>query len=262
MGTSSAQFINNLLFIVLILMFIRTFRQAKSLGNGKGYMNAYTKILAGDLDAEENLDKYIESEKQQYLLSQAYLLKAYLNIEGEKDAKEYLDKVELRPIFFNNAGRLDKKKSKNNIAFFLWVNLFIAKCLKNNRLDLIDYLNKSFEEIDNELSLFLEYRLYKGIFKGIKNENDEDYAILRQLVDGEYPSLEYEKRYIGLYKREASLFLVYFNEALEEYWENDLHAFVDTTVGKKMSQDLNLYEKYHIETVKEAIPSDGEEEEK
>lgn len=262
MGLSSAQFINYLLFVVLLLMFSRTFKQAKNLGNGKGYMDAYTKILSGDLDAEENLDKYIESENKQYLLSQAYFLKAYLNVEGNKDPKEFLAKTDLKAIFLDEKGRFDKKKVANSISFFLWINLFAARCLKNNREDLIEYFNDLIKDYDEGLNSFLEYRLYKGIYEGIKGDRENTYLFLKQLVDGEYPSLNYEKRYIGLYKREASIFLVYFKETIDEYWENDLHAFVETSVGKRLAMDLVLYDKYHVEVKQEPIASDGEEEEK
>lgn len=262
MGLSSAQFINYLLFVVLLLMFTRTFKQAKSLGNGKGYMDAYTKILNGDLDSEENLDKYIESEKKAYLISQAYLLKAYLNVESENDPKQYLDKVDMNAIFNDEKNRFDKKKVLSNVSFFLWVNFFVVRCIKNNRLDLVDYLNDSLKVHEENLDSFLEYRLYKGLYAGVKGNKNDDYNFLNQLIDGEYPTLNYEKRYIGLYKREAALFLVYFDQTIDEFWDNDIHAFVDTIVGKRLSSDLDLYLKYHIEEKQEAIPSDEEEEDK
>lgn len=262
MGSSSAQFINYLLFVVLLLMFAKTLKQAKSLGNGKGYTETYTKILAGDLDSEECLDKYIEKEKQGYLLSQAYLLKAYLNVEDNKDAKKYLDMVDLKAVFYNDKGNFDKKKMNNCISFFLWINMFIAKCIKNNRLDLVDVFNDNIKTYDKDLNSYLEYRLYKGIYAGIKGNKNDDFNFLKLLVNGEYPQLNYEKKYIGLYKREASIFLIYLKETIDEFWENDLHAFVDTTVGKRLSTDLDLYYKYHVQEEKEAIPSDEEEEKK
>ena len=259
MGSSSTQIINYLLFIVLVFMFFRTFSQAKQLGNGKGFTEAYTKILSNDLDAEENLDKYMETEKKQYLLSQANLLKAYLALDKESDPKPYLDKIELKPIFCNSKGKFDAKFAVNNIAFFLWVNMFVARCLKYGRNDLIDVIASKLNEYDNELNNYMEYRLFKGIVAGTKKEKNDDYNFLKLLIAGEYPNLKYEKRYIGLYKREATIFLIYFGEQVDEFWENDLHAFVDTSVGKRLSTDLGLYDKYHVEQEVEPVPSDEED---
>ena len=78
------------------------------------------------------------------------------------------------------------------------------------------------------------------------------------LINGEYSSYVYEKRLIGLYKREAALFLFLNDDLDDEFWKQDLKHFYETKIGKHLIKNLKLEDKVSNIEAPEAVSADGE----
>ena len=86
-------------------------------------------------------------------------------------------------------------------------------------------VDEKVREYHDVLNNYVEYHLYLGYMKALDNQKEGDYTFLKDLINGEYSSYLYEKRLIGLYKREASLFL-FLNDDLDDELRMKLREFI------------------------------------
>ena len=94
--------------------------------------------------------------------------------------------------------------------------------------------------------------------QALDNQKEGDYTFLKDLINGEYSSYLYEKRLIGLYKREASLFLCLNDDLDDEFWKQDLKHFYETKIGKHLIENLTIEEKVKNIEGPKAVSADGE----
>jgi hypothetical protein len=91
----------------------------------------------------------------------------------------------------------------------------------------------------------LEYAQLMAIYN-LLSANENDCAILSDMLLGDYHELKYEKNMIGLYKRLSAATLAAFNKLDDEYYEEDLHHFNETVIGHSYLSNLKIENKYPV----------------
>lgn len=146
-----------------------------------------------------------------------------------------------------------------NCDVFIWLSLIYAVAYKNNLKDAADEIDRKMMVFKDKFNSFLEYHLYLGYMSSLNRNKNDDYKFLQKLIDGEYNGLIYEKKLIGLYKREAAIFLFKNNDLKDEFWLQDLKHFKETKIGSHLIEDLGLSEKVDQIKGPEAVVSDEED---
>ena len=255
-----------LLGIVALGLTINNVRRIKGYNREREFANVYAKVLRQDEDAYEAICTYAENEKTPSLMNKALVIQAYEMLIKGLDPTAVIDSINFEPLF-KDKGVFNAKVANRNSDIFVWIALVFAKARSLSMFDIIDKINEKMKPFDQYLDKQLEYHLYKGYASAIAERNDEDTAFLTKLLSGDYFGMVYEQRLIGLYKRIAACFLAYLGDPVDEFFEEDLHSFAETLVGKCLMTDLEIIEKYppvsektETEVVKE-IEEDKKEEE-
>lgn len=245
------------MIILLIVMTINNARKLKSFGNERGFVQVYGKVLDKSENAKEELDKFIEENKTLNLNAKALIVRIYYSLINDEDYNKDLNNLNFGDLFMVN-----KQYSKDlftlNCDVFIWLSLIYTLAIQKNKEDLIKILDEKIREYHDVLNKNLEYHLYLAYYKALKKEKDGDYTFLKDLINGEYGSYLYENRLIGLYKREAALFLFINDDLEDEFWMQDLKHFYETKIGKHLIENLDAVEKVNNIALPEAVSADGE----
>lgn len=257
MGTS----INSFYWILGILalgLTIKNFFQLKNLKRERIFSNTYSAVLRQDEDCYDQIKNFVAEEKIEWLKNKARIILAYeMMVKGE-DPLDVINEFDLEPLF-KEKKTFKPKLANRNSDIFVWYALIFAKARSLSMFDVIDKLSEKMNVYDEFLTNQLEYREYKGICSALAERNDDDSAFLTRLLEGEYQGMVYEQRLIGLYKRIAACYLVFMGDTIDELSSEDLHAFAETLVGKRLMKDLEIYDKYPPIEVKEETEEKTEE---
>lgn len=215
----------------------------KNMNREREFANTYSKSLRQDEDAYEAISNYVEVEKLDYLKNKARFVLIYEKLAKGEDVTSVIDDINIDPLF-KEKGSFKAKLANRNSDVFVWLALIVAKAKSLSMLEVIDKLQEKISAFDLYLKNQLEYRLFKGVVSAAKGLKDEDSEFLMKLINGDYAGMVYEKRLVGLYKRIAASYLVYTGETIDEYYDNDLHGFGETLVGKCLMNDLGILDKY------------------
>ena len=94
-------------------------------------------------------------------------------------------------------------------------------------------------------------------------KNFDGIKFLKTLLSGEYQEYKYDKNLIGIYKKIAASLLAYMAEPLDEGDDDLIKEFTETLIGSRFTKDLEIYDRFHVEEVKEEsseeLYSDNEE---
>lgn len=237
----------NIFYIALIIfaiaLTVKNIIEMKKIKREQAFVQVYTKVLKQEEGAKDSLLNYIATEQLDYLVQKAKILLIYqLMIENEEPV-DVVEQINFEPLFYSK-GKYDAKLAEKNSDVFVWLSMLYAKARMLSMFDVIDKLSEKLTKYDENLSNQLEYKLYKGVCSCIQEKNDENSKFLSDLLEGEYEGLVYERKLIGLYKRIAATYLVFLGDTVDEYFENDLHSFAETLVGKCIMKDLEIYDKY------------------
>ena len=252
---------NFLFYAMIILMVVITIsnvRKMKSFGNERGFIDVYGKVLDGQDKAREELEEYLNTNQIEYLSAKAMLVKIYDDLRNGLEYREDIEKLNLAPLFTSN-GQFSKEMFNKNCDVFIWLSLIYAVAYKNNLKDAADEIDRKMMVFKDKFNSFLEYHLYLGYMSSLNRNKNDDYKFLQKLIDGEYNGLIYEKKLIGLYKREAAIFLFKNNDLKDEFWLQDLKHFKETKIGSHLIEDLGLSEKVDQIKGPEAVVSDEED---
>lgn len=246
------------MIILLVVMTINNARRMKSFGNERGFIDVYGKILDGQDGAREELENYLNTNQIEYLNCKAMLVKIYDDLKNDIDYKEDIDKLNIAPLFTSN-GQFSKDMFNKNCDAFIWLSMIYAIAFKKDKKDVVEEIDRKVKELSDKFTSFLEYHLYLGYMASFEKKKNDDYSFLQNLIDGEYNNLIYEKKLIGLYKREAAIFLFKNNDLKDEFWLQDLKHFKETKIGSHLIEDLGLSEKVDQIRGPEAIAADEED---
>lgn len=254
------------LAVFAIGLTIKNIRQIKNLKHEREFANTYSKVLRQDEDAYEAVTNYLNTETNEMFKNKAKVLLIYEKMTKGEDPSDIIEDVNFDTMF-KEKGSFSSKLANRNSDIFVWLTLVFAKARSLSMFDVIDKLSKKIEVYDENLSNHLEYKMYKGVLSALAERNDEDLNFLTKMLDGDYAGMVYEQRLVGLYKRIAASFLVYMGEKIDEYFENDLHSFAETIVGKCLMTDLEIYDKYppiveKKDEIKEEVKEENKEDNK
>ena len=245
-------YIYYLLLALVIFMTVKNFIQLKRLSKEKKFTVSYAKVLRGDEDALDTMKAYLENEKNLDYKNEALLVEAYQEMVEGKDPYKAIDDIDFGAILTDQKG-FSQKKLEAHSDLFVWLNLVCAKARNLSMIDIIETLYDKVTKYDEYLNNRLEYLEFKSICESLLEKKGDELAYLKKILDGDYAGVSHDKRLIGLYKRIASCFLTYAGETIDEFFENDLHTFAETAVGRHLLESLELFEKYKPdeETVEE-----------
>ncbi|MGN1405010.1 MAG: hypothetical protein ACI4WM_01965 [Erysipelotrichaceae bacterium] len=246
------------MIILLVVMTINNARKMKSFGNERGFIDVYGKVLDGQSGAREELENYLNTNQIEYLNSKAMLVKIYDDLRNDIDYTEDVEKLNIKPLFTSN-GQFSRDMFSKNCDAFIWLSMIYAIAYKKDKKVAAEIIDQKVKTMSDKFVSFLEYHLYLGYVASLNNNKNDDYRFLQNLIDGEYNNLIYEKKLIGLYKREAAIFLFKNNDLKDEFWLQDLKHFKETKIGSHLIEDLNLSEKVDQIKGPEAIASDEED---
>jgi len=237
------------IIIICILMTAKNVVTIIRMRKNKQYISAYTAMLKEHDDALENLNKYIETEKSPELISKTNIVKVYLEAKRDLDTEETINKIDLKPVFFDSKGNT-KKMLDRNTDVFLWLIYDLVIFHSKGKYVEMEKINKLVREYEDALNTRLEYLVFCGVYNALKKDYQID-QFLKDLINGDYVGVTYDKKLIGLFKRVAAMILVYRNEEIDEMSKEDLTTFSQTLVGKILMKDLGMYDTYKPKDEKE-----------
>ena len=232
-----------LLIVIIIALTVRNVIQVKKIKNEGTFVNVYSKILKRDLNAYEEIKNYVAQEKDEALKNKARLLLIYEMMMNNEDPMDVAEETNLDALF-TTKGIYNAKLANRNSDVFIWLALVFAKARNTSMFDVIGCLTNKINQYEKYFEKQLEYHLFRGICSAIAERNDVDSAFLGRLLNGDYVEMTYDQKLIGLYKRIAACYLVYLGDVVDEYFENDLHKFASTSIGRCLMSDLEIIDKY------------------
>lgn len=232
-----------ILGVFAIGLTIKNIQNIKGYNREREYANTYSKILRQDEDAYEAMENFIAVEKNETLKNKAKVILIYEKMTKGENPVELAKEVNYIPMFRDKA-KFSPKLANRNSDVFVWLCLVYAKAKSLSMLDVIDELSKKLNAFDEDLENQLEYKLTKAAESALGDKDENKVEFLAKLLEGDYAGMVYEQRLIGLYKRIAASYQAYLNKPVDEFFENDLHDFAETLVGKCLMADLGIIEKY------------------
>ncbi|MDO4198285.1 MAG: hypothetical protein Q4D13_04800 [Erysipelotrichaceae bacterium] len=223
------------------------------------YIECYKAMLNDDEGAEALIDKTIAEEPSEEFKSKTRFFKLYYDMDKEDNIRTCVDDIDMKAIFFNK-GQIDRQKANLNSDSFLWLMMDMAKARKVSRFDVMDALLKKVTDID-ELSNRLERKLVEVLYQSLKEEGDRGLPFFKEIIDGGYYEMQYDKQMIGLYKNISAVMLDVNGELFDEYYKEDLKKFVKTLIGGSFMKLVGNYDKFAVvdeetETVEETVTED------
>lgn len=252
----------NFLFIAIIIlcvvMTVKNVFTIARLKKEKQYVSAYTAMLKEHDDALENLNKYLETEKNSELISKSNIVKVYLEAKRDLDTEETIEKIDLKSVFLDSKGNT-KKMLERNCDAFLWLIYDLVMFHSKEKYQEIEKINNLVKEYDSALNNRVEYKVFCGTYNALKKDYYID-QFLKDLINGDYVGVEYDKKLIGLFKRISAMILDYRKEPLDSFYKEDLGTFSQTLVGKIMMKDLGMYDNYKpVEENKDEVKEEPKE---
>ena len=235
-----------LYFIVCVLMvyvFIKNLKMFKRYKQNRDYIEAYEDVLHNKENCYERINDYIEKEKSLEYKNKARIIKLYAELNRSLDYKNTLNEINLHDLFNNKNGRFDLKLMKFDSDCFVFIMIDMFKAYSLNKMDVVNNLYNKVKEL-NEIDNYIEYQEVSNLYKALSKKEDCGNKFMHDLVDGNYTNYMYDKNLIILYKRIACAILVFNNEVVDEYFNEDLKKFTKMSVGSIIMEALKLKDKY------------------
>lgn len=231
------------IFALIILFTVKNFIQLKRLTHERKFTESYAKVLKDEEGALDAVLAYIETEKSIDYKNEAYLVEAYQEMKMGMDPYKAIDSVDIGAIISGKNGYSDTMMN-NHSDLFVWLDLIIAEARNKSMIDIIETLYTKVTAFEEHLNNRLEYVEFKACVDILLEKKGEEREFLKKILDGDYAGMSHDKRLIGLYKRIASSYLAYAGETFDEFFEEDLHSFATSSVGKHLMESLDILSKY------------------
>ena len=259
----------DLLFLVILIaltisMFSKNFKKAGQYRKDKTYIDIYTKILKNEEGAYDELVSYLGSETDACLKAKSNLIKTYVDLDKHpENVDSDIDEIDFMHSIFFDGENFSKEKIILNSEVFIWLILILSKSRDNTMIDVMNHINDKVSAYDEEMKDYVEYQVYKSAYLSLLEKNFDGIKFLKTLLSGEYQEYKYDKNLIGIYKKIAASLLAYMAEPLDEGDDDLIKEFTETLIGSRFTKDLEIYDRFHVEEVKEEsseeLYSDNEE---
>ena len=228
-----------ILILIIIIFSIKNIVLIKDLIISKEYRKIYKAVIAEEADIIARLESYIINEKNKYLLSKAYVLLMYVKLHSGLDVLDEIEKINYNDIFLKN-GKYNKKFVNLNSDMFIWTLASMPLLYKQGHLPPIQV---KIIDLEDRLNNHIEYKVFKACNAMLSN-NSDGYQFLYDLVNGDYASLDYDKKLIGATKRVALAYLGSLKKENNIEYADELKYFSTTMIGRKLLTDLEIFEIY------------------
>lgn len=259
----------DLIFLVILIaltisMFSKNFKKAGQYRKDKTYIDIYTKILKEEEGAYDELVSYLGSETDACLKAKSTLIKTYVDLDKHpENVDSDIDEIDFMHSIFFDGENFSKEKIILNSEVFIWLILILSKSRANTMIDVMNHINDKVSAYDEEMKDYVEYQVYKSAYLSLLEKNFDGIKFLKTLLSGEYQEYKYDKNLIGIYKKIAASLLAYMAEPLDEGDDDLIKEFTETLIGSRFTKDLEIYDRFHVEEVKEEsseeLYSDNEE---
>lgn len=259
----------DLIFLVILIaltisMFSKNFKKAGQYRKDKTYIDIYTKILKNEEGAYDELVSYLGSETDTCLKAKSNLIKTYVDLDKHSENVDSdIDEIDFMHDIFFDGENFSKEKIILNSEVFIWLILILSKARANTMIDVMNHINNKVSAYDEEMKDYVEYQVYKSAYLSLLEKNFDGIKFLKTLLSGEYQEYKYDKNLIGIYKKIAASLLAYMAEPLDEGDDDLIKEFTETLIGSRFTKDLEIYDRFHVEEVKEEsseeLYSDNEE---
>lgn len=259
----------DLIFLVILIaltisMFSKNFKKAGQYRKDKTYIDIYTKILKNEEGAYDELVSYLGSETDTCLKAKSNLIKTYVDLDKHpENVDSDIDEIDFMHNIFFDGENFSKEKIILNSEVFIWLILILSKSRANTMIDVINHINDKVSAYDEEMKDYVEYQVYKSAYLSLLEKNFDGIKFLKTLLSGEYQEYKYDKNLIGIYKKIAASLLAYMAEPLDDGDDDLIKEFTETLIGSRFTKDLEIYDRFHVEEVKEEsseeLYSDNEE---
>lgn len=259
----------DLIFLVILIaltisMFSKNFKKAGQYRKDKTYIDIYTKILKNEEGAYDELVSYLGSETDTCLKAKSNLIKTYVDLDKHpENVDSDIDEIDFMHNIFFDGENFSKEKIILNSEVFIWLILILSKSRANTMIDVMNHINDKVSAYDEEMKDYVEYQVYKSAYLSLLEKNFDGIKFLKTLLSGEYQEYKYDKNLIGIYKKIAASLLAYMAEPLDEGDDDLIKEFTETLIGSRFTKDLEIYDRFHVEEVKEEsseeLYSDNEE---
>lgn len=259
----------DLIFLVILIaltisMFSKNFKKAGQYRKDKTYIDIYTKILKNEEGAYDELVSYLGSETDACLKAKSNLIKTYVDLDKHpENVDSDIDEIDFMHSIFFDGENFSKEKIILNSEVFIWLILILSKSRDNTMIDVMNHINDKVSAYDEEMKDYVEYQVYKSAYLSLLEKNFDGIKFLKTLLSGEYQEYKYDKNLIGIYKKIAASLLAYMAEPLDEGDDDLIKEFTETLIGSRFTKDLEIYDRFHVEEVKEEsseeLYSDNEE---
>lgn len=259
----------DLIFLVILIaltisMFSKNFKKAGQYRKDKTYIDIYTKILKNEEGAYDELVSYLGSETDTCLKAKSNLIKTYVDLDKHpENVDSDIDEIDFMHNIFFDGENFSKEKIILNSEVFIWLILILSKSRANTMIDVMNHINDKVSVYDEQMSNYVEYQVYKSAYLSLLEKNFDGIKFLKTLLSGEYQEYKYDKNLIGIYKKIAASLLAYMAEPLDEGDDDLIKEFTETLIGSRFTKDLEIYDRFHVEEVKEEsseeLYSDNEE---
>lgn len=259
----------DLIFLVILIaltisMFSKNFKKAGQYRKDKTYIDIYTKILKNEEGAYDELVSYLGSETDTCLKAKSNLIKTYVDLDKHpENVDSDIDEIDFMHNIFFDGENFSKEKIILNSEVFIWLILILSKSRANTMIDVMNHINDKVSAYDEEMKDYVEYQVYKSAYLSLLEKNFDGIKFLKTLLSGEYQEYKYDKNLIGIYKKIAASLLAYMAEPLDDGDDDLIKEFTETLIGSRFTKDLEIYDRFHMEEVKEEsseeLYSDNEE---
>lgn len=259
----------DLIFLVILIaltisMFSKNFKKAGQYRKDKTYIDIYTKILKNEEGAYDELVSYLGSETDTCLKAKSNLIKTYVDLDKHpENVDSDIDEIDFMHNIFFDGENFSKEKIILNSEVFIWLILILSKSRANTMIDVMNHINDKVSVYDEQMSNYVEYQVYKSAYLSLLEKNFDGIKFLKTLLSGEYQEYKYDKNLIGIYNKIAASLLAYMAEPLDEGDDDLIKEFTETLIGSRFTKDLEIYDRFHVEEVKEEsseeLYSDNEE---
>lgn len=259
----------DLIFLVILIaltisMFSKNFKKAGQYRKDKTYIDIYTKILKEEEGAYDELVSYLGTETDACLKAKSNLIKIYVDLDkAPENVDSDIDEIDFMHDIFFDGENFVKEKIILNSEGFIWLILILSKARANTMIDAMNHINDKVSVYDEEMKDYVEYQVYKSAYLSLLEKNFDGIKFLKTLLSGEYQEYKYDKNLIGIYKKIAASLLAYMAEPLDEGDDDLIKEFTETLIGSRFTKDLEIYDRFHVEEVKEEsseeLYSDNEE---
>ena len=241
-----------ILIVLTISMFSKNFKKAGQYRKDKTYIDIYTKILKNEEGAYDELVSYLGTETDACLKAKSNLIKIYVDLDKHpENVDNDIDEIDFMHDIFFDGENFVKEKIILNSEVFIWLILILSKARTNTMIDAMNHINDKVSAYDEEMKDYVEYEVYKSAYLSLLEKNLDGIKFLKTLLSGEYQEYKYDKNLIGIYKKIAASLLAYMAEPLDEGDDDLIKEFAETLIGSRFTKDLEIYDRFHVEEVKE-----------